>query len=67
MRCANGGATIQQWIRPEAQSPEAIAMLKHIELLGTVAGHHPPHVCPICKHYWWFNETLIEDEEWPEE
>lgn len=65
--CTNCGAEIQQWIRPEPQNPETIAMIKSIELMGTVAGHHPPHVCPICKYYWWFDENLIEAEQWPDD
>jgi hypothetical protein len=65
-RCSNCGAAIQEWIRPEPQNPENIAVIKAIELMGTCV-HHPPHVCPNCKHYWWFNENLIEEEPWPDD
>jgi hypothetical protein len=66
-RCTNCGAAVKEWIRPEPQNPENIAAIKAIELKGTAIGCCPPHVCPNCKHYWWCNEDLIEDEPWPDD
>ena len=63
-RCSNCGATFQEWIRPEPQNPDTIAMMNTLELMGTGV-RYPPHVCPKCKHYWWTYEDQMENEQWP--
>ena len=65
--CSNCGAVVKEWIRPEPQNPENIAWMEAFEQRGTCVRGEPAHVCPSCKHYWWFNEDLMEDEPWPDD
>jgi len=66
-KCPICGAAFEDWVRPEPKDPESIAQLDAIKAMGTVAGDYPPHVCPNCKHYWWFRENLMEDDVWPDD